>query len=230
MRILHTADWHFGKTLEGRDRAAEQWQFVDELVALCEDERIDLVLMAGDVYQTVNPSAEAEAMFYRALDGLSAGGARGVVIIAGNHDHAERIAAARPLADQLGMTLAGLPKDRLTTTPAQDGRVSRVAAGVGYVELAILGCAERAVIALVPYPSEGRLNEVLAQTLDEQELQVQYNRRIAAWFSSLAAHYRPDTVNLAVSHLYVAGGLESDSEVQIQMGGAYAVTPDVFPA
>src|SRR5579875_3483843 len=229
MRILHTADWHFGKTLEGRDRIPEQRQFVDELIALCADERVDLVLMAGDVYQTVNPSADAEALFYRALDGLSAGGTRGVVVISGNHDNAERIAAARPLADKLGITLLGLPKDVLSPTSAPAGQARRVRAGMGFVELEIPGCTERAVIAAVPYPSESRLNEVLASTLDERELQANYNQRIGSWFASLASQFRPDTVKLAMSHVYVRGGLESDSEVQIQIGGAYAVEPDVFP-
>ncbi|GEO25286.1 exonuclease SbcCD subunit D [Alicyclobacillus acidoterrestris] len=230
MRILHTADWHFGKTLEGRDRIAEQRQFVDELIELCAAEQVDLVLMAGDVYQTVNPSAQAEELFYRALDGLSAGGTRGVVVIAGNHDNADRIAAARPLADKLGITLMGLPKDELAPTPVINGQVCRVRAGVGFVELAIPGCAERAVIAALPYPSEARLNEVLGRTLDERELQESYNQRIQSFFRALSEQFREDTVNLAMSHVYVRGGLESDSEVQIQIGGAYAVNPDSFPA
>ncbi len=228
MRILHTADWHFGKTLEGRDRIPEQRQFVAELTALCAQERIDLVLVAGDVYQTVNPSAQAEELFYTALDGLSAGGTRGVVVIAGNHDNADRIAAARPLADQLGITLMGLPKDVLTPSLAPGG-VHRVQAGLGWLEIGIPGCGQRAVIAAVPYPSEARLNEVLADSLDESELQVQYNARLAGLFRDLGTHFRPDTVNLAMSHVYVQGGLESDSEVQIQVGGAYAVHSSVFP-
>lgn len=230
MRILHTADWHFGKTLEGRDRTPEQAEVVDELVALCETESIDLVLMAGDVYQTVNPSADAEALFYRALDGLSAGGKRAVVVIAGNHDNALRINAARPIADKIGITLMGLPKDELRPTPANANQVTRVDAGVGYVELAVPGCQEHCVIALLPYPSESRLNEVLSKTLDEQELQETYSRRVGEWFSALCEHFREDTVNLAMSHVYVQGGIESESEIQIQIGGAYAVHPASFPS
>ncbi|QQE80573.1 exonuclease SbcCD subunit D [Alicyclobacillus sp. SO9] len=238
MRILHTADWHFGKTLEGRNRIAEQAEFVDELITLCEKEAVDLVLMAGDVYQTVNPSAEAEALFYRALDGLSAGGARGVVVIAGNHDNAQRINAAGPLADKAGITLLGLPKDSVALTSQTatergvselEQRVERVDGGVGFVELKIPGCKESAVVAAVPYPSEGRLNEVLSETLDEEQMQQSYNKRIGELFQELAGHFRDDTVNLLMSHLYVNGGIESESEVQIQIGGAYAVSPDVFP-
>ncbi|WP_206831832.1 exonuclease SbcCD subunit D [Alicyclobacillus fructus] len=230
MRILHTADWHFGKTLEGRDRAPEQWAFIDELAAICDAESVDLVLMAGDVYQTVNPSAEAEEMFYQALHRLAAGGRRGVVIIAGNHDHADRIRAPRWLADDLGIVLAGLPKDEIRPTAARRDRVWRPWGGVGAVELAVPSCPHRARIAAVPYPSESRLGEVLSASLEDDEMRRSYSHRLSAWFADLARHFRPDTVNLLVSHVYVAGGLETDAEIQIQVGGAYAVDPSAFPA
>ncbi|WP_206885905.1 exonuclease SbcCD subunit D [Alicyclobacillus mali (ex Roth et al. 2021)] len=230
MRILHTADWHFGKTLEGRDRAPEQWKFIEELAAICDDEAVDLVLMAGDVYQTVNPSAEAEEMFYHALHRLAAGGRRGVVIIAGNHDHADRIRAPRWLADSLGIVLVGLPKDEIRPTEARRDAVWRPWGGVGAVELAVPSCPHRARIAAVPYPSESRLGEVLSDSLQEREMRRSYSQRLADWFADLARHFRPDTVNLLASHVYVAGGIESDSEIQIQVGGAYAVGPSAFPA
>ena len=230
MRILHTADWHFGKTLEGRDRAPEQWAFIDELAAICDDEAVDFVLMAGDVYQTVNPSAEAEEMFYQALHKLAAGGRRGVVVIAGNHDHADRIRAPRWLADDLGIALVGLPKDEIRPTAERADRVWRPWGGVGAFELAIPSCPHRARIAAVPYPSESRLGEVLSETLDEREMRRSYSDRLAGWFADLARHFRPDTVNLLVSHVYVTGGIETDSEIQIQVGGAYAVDPSAFPA
>ncbi|ACV57342.1 exonuclease SbcCD subunit D [Alicyclobacillus acidocaldarius] len=230
MRILHTADWHFGKTLEGRDRAPEQWKFIEELAAICDAESVDLVLMAGDVYQTVNPSAEAEEMFYHALHRLAAGGRRGVVIIAGNHDHADRIRAPRWLADPLGIVLVGLPKDEIRPTEARRDGAWRPWGGVGAVELAVPSCPHRARIAAVPYPSESRLGEVLSESLEEREMRRSYSDRLAGWFAVLARHFRPDTVNLLASHVYVAGGIETDSEIQIQVGGAYAVDASAFPA
>ena len=229
IRILHTADWHFGKTLEGRERISEQKQFVEELGAICNEENIDLVLVAGDVFQTVNPSAQAEELFYSALSLLAAGGTRGVVVIAGNHDHPERIKAAQKVADQLGITLLGYPKDTVYPLHIGEGRVERVEGGTGWLELAIPGNEAHAVIAAVPYPSEARLNEVMSETFQEDEFQSQYNARIAELFDQLATHFRTDTVNLVVSHLYVGGGMESESEVQIQIGGAYAVDKSVFP-
>ncbi|WP_029421032.1 exonuclease SbcCD subunit D [Alicyclobacillus macrosporangiidus] len=229
MRILHTADWHFGKTLEGRDRLPEQAEFVDELCRLCDDERIDAVLMAGDVYQTVNPSAQAEALFYEALHRLADGGRRAVVVIAGNHDNPERLAAAAPIAEVVGVTLIGLPKTPISPATGGPGKVARVAGGPSWLELALPGSDAPLVVAALPYPSEARLNEVLADGLDEADLRRGYSERVAAWFRALSRRFRPDTVNIAMSHLYVQGGLESDSEIQIQVGGAYAVDPLAFP-
>ena len=230
MRILHTADWHFGKTIEGRDRSAEQVAFVEELCGICAEERIDLVLVAGDVFQSPNPSAAAEELFYYAVDRLADHGRRGVVIVAGNHDNPDRLCAASPLAGRLGITLAGLPKEELGATSAAAGRVYRVDGGQAWLELAVPGVGHTAVIAALPYPSEGRLKELVAQSLEDKDLRQGYNDRLAGLFGTINFKYRPDTVNLAVSHLYVRGGIESDSEQQIQVGGVYAVDPLIFPA
>ncbi|QDR83121.1 exonuclease SbcCD subunit D [Sporomusa termitida] len=230
MRILHTADWHFGKTIEGRDRHREQVAFVEELAGICADERIDLVLVAGDVFQSPNPSAAAEELFYYAVDKLADHGRRGVVIVAGNHDNPDRLCAASPLAGRLGITLAGLPKEELGPTSPGPGKVYRVNGGQAWLELAVPGIDHTAVIAALPYPSEGRLKELLAASLEESDLRQGYNNRLAGLFSAINARYRPASVNLAISHLYVRGGIESESEHQIQVGGAYAVDPLVFPA
>lgn len=124
MRILHTADWHFGKTLDGRDRYEEQKQFVEELCYICEREQVDLVLVAGDVYQIPNPSAAAEELFYEAMVRLSAHGTRGLVIIAGNHDNPDRIMAPAQLAARHGIVLLGRPADlTIPTTHTASGRV-----------------------------------------------------------------------------------------------------------
>ncbi|MGC7879795.1 metallophosphoesterase family protein, partial [Desulforudis sp. 1190] len=91
MRFLHTSDWHLGRTLEGRSRQDEQEEFSQELCRLADDEKIDAVLVAGDVFDTFNPSSAAEQLFYDTLDQLAAGGRRAVVVIAGNHDSPERL-------------------------------------------------------------------------------------------------------------------------------------------
>ena len=170
MRILHTADWHFGKTIEGRDRYPEQVAFVEELCGICVDESINLVLVAGDVFQSPNPGAAAEELFYYAIDRLADHGRRGAVIVAGNHDSPDRLCAAAPLAGRLGITLAGLPKEEFGPATLGAGKVQRVNGGQAWLELFVPGVDYTAVIAALPYPSEGRLKELLAQSLDDQEL------------------------------------------------------------
>ncbi|WP_274651924.1 exonuclease SbcCD subunit D [Paenibacillus humicola] len=209
MRILHTADWHFGRTLEGRSRHEEQEAFVDELAAIVKDEAIDLVLLAGDVYDSVNPPAAAEQLFYEALSRLADGGKRTIAVIAGNHDHPERVAAAAPLAAKSGIRLAGLP-----------------AASPMTADIARTG--ERAVIAALPYPSESRLRELLSEATDEAALRSAYSERVGRLMAKMGESFGPDTVNLAMSHIYVLGGLETDSERPIQVGGAYTVDPSAL--
>lgn len=240
MRILHTSDWHLGRTLEGRSRAEEQRQFVDELCGVAEDARADVVLIAGDVFDTYNPPAEAEELFYDAVERLADGGRRAVVAVAGNHDSPDRLCAVSPLASKRGVYLLGKPGDVATPIGvdgagrrAAGGRaavVAVVAAGPGWLELAAPGCDHHAVIAVLPYPSEARLNEVLAASLDDEEqLRALYSNRVGRAFAEAATHFREDTVNLAVSHLYMIGGRESDSERQIQLGGALSVGVDALP-
>ena len=64
MRILHTSDWHIGKRLGKIDRLEEQAEVLDEIISLCESESVELVLIAGDIFDTYTPSAEAEQLFY----------------------------------------------------------------------------------------------------------------------------------------------------------------------
>ncbi|HBV87659.1 MAG TPA: exonuclease sbcCD subunit D [Desulfosporosinus sp.] len=236
MRILHTSDWHLGRTLEGRSRIEEQMTFINELCKIVEDEAVDLILIAGDVFDTVNPPAIAEELFYAALDRLSAGGSRAIVAIAGNHDNPERLCAASPLAERNGITLYGLPKEVLKPSnpnllaQTNQKRVTRVAAGQGWVELDIPNCSDPAIVAMLPYPSESRLNEVLSESLDEEILRKEYSKRVQQLFSSFSQHFRPDAVNLGISHLFVRGGMESESERPIQLGSAPTVETNALPS
>lgn len=229
MRIIHTADWHLGRSLEGRSRLAEQIEFIDELAERVENSASDMVIVAGDVFDSSNPPAAAEQLFYQALDRLADGGRRAVVVIAGNHDHPERLAAAADLARRYGIVLAGLPGCAAPITGFSAERVNIVQSGPGWLEISTPNCPHNAVIALLPYPSEARLQEVLAATLDEEILQKAYAERVRAVLAEAGGHFRDDTVNLVVSHLYVAGGAGSESERDISLGGVLAVGSDAFP-
>lgn len=229
MRILHTSDWHLGRSLEGRDRIDEQQDFLIELCDIADKEKVDLILIAGDIFDTSNPSAKAEQLFYQALYDLTQGGRRGVVVIAGNHDNPERLRASNPLADQMGITLIGLPKDDINNTTSSKNRIKTVASGIGWLEIAIAGCDHNAVVIALPYPSEQRLKEMLVDSLDEQAMQRSYSQRVGGFLQERVQHFRADTVNLCTSHLFVRGSKESDSERPIHLGGACTVDKEMLP-
>lgn len=209
---------------------AEQVAVLEELCVLVRDEQVDLVIVAGDVFDTVNPSADAERLFYETLDRLSEGGRRAVLLIAGNHDNPDRLAASAPLAAQAGVALLGRPGDEVVLAGRTDHGVLWQEYARGVLSLSLRTTGEEAVIAALPYPSEARLGEALRQTLDETLLRAAYSDRVAALLGLADPYFRPDTVNLATSHLFVRGSHESDSERPIQVGGAYTVDPAALPA
>lgn len=226
MRILHTSDWHLGKNLEGISRMDEQEAFLNDFVKIVENNNIDLIIIAGDVYDSANPPARAEKMFYDTLKKLSYNGERITLIIAGNHDNPERLVAAGPLARDHGIVMVGTPK---SIVPQGDyGRNKVVSSGEGFMEIEIKG--EKAVILTVPYPSEKRLNEVLYGDMEEEEERLKsYSDRIKVLFETLSEKYREDTINIAISHLFAMGSEEAGSERSIQLGGSFIVDGSCFP-
>lgn len=226
MRILHTADWHLGKNLEGQSRMDEQEQFLNDFVKIAYENHIDLIIIAGDVYDNSNPPARAEKMFYDTLKRLSGNGERLILVISGNHDNPDRLIAAGPLAREHGIIMVGTPK---TVVPCGEyGKHKVIESGEGFVEIEMKN--EKAVILTVPYPSEKRLNEVIYNGMDEEENKAKsYSDRIFSLFEALKSHYREDTINLATSHLFAMGSEESGSERSIQLGGSYIVDGSCFP-
>ncbi len=209
MKLLHTADWHLGKTLEGRSRLPEQQEFLNELNKIADEEEVDAILMAGDVFDTVNPPAAAETLFYEAAVNLTSNGERPLIIISGNHDNPERLAASRPLAHMNGITIIGFPTTEAIEVTVRNG--------------------QKLAVAALPYPSESRLNECLTESQEEGVLQLAYDDRVKKLFSDLSAAGSEDAVHIGMSHIYVAGSRESDSERPIQVGGAYTVSANSLP-
>lgn len=226
MRILHTADWHLGKNLEGVSRLDEQEKFLDDFVDIVKENNIDLVIVAGDIYDNSNPPARAEKLFYKTLKRISNDNNTATLVISGNHDNPDRLVAATPLAMEHGIIMVGTPK---TIVPVgRYGCVNVLESGEGYIEVELN--KEKAVIITVPYPSEKRLNEVIYKDMEEdEEKAVSYSDKIFSLFNELEKHYRDDTINIAVSHLFAMGSEEGGSERSIQLGGTYIVDSSCFP-
>ncbi len=217
MNILHTSDWHIGKRLMDRERLPEQAEALEELVRICEDEQIDVVLVAGDVFDTFMPSAEAEEVFFRAVKRL-AGERRAVVLISGNHDDGVRLAASAPLSAEEGIYLFGGGKRPL---PAGGGRgVHAVQTGENHILLENER-GERLYVNALPYPNEARLKE---EKTDES-----YPEKVSRWIAR-GGQSRPAGVPyILLTHLFAAGGVSGESERDIELGGARVVPLDCFP-
>lgn len=226
MRLIHTADWHLGKHLEGRSRLEEQEVFLEDFVKIVKEKEADIVLIAGDIYDSPNPPARAEQLFYDTLKKISDGGKRLTVVIAGNHDNPDRLVSATPLAMEHGIVMVGTPR-----TVIQEGKYGKwqvKESGEGYLK--IEKEEEKAVLLTVPFPSEKRLEEILYLDMEPEERQLTtYNERLSGLFDSLSAHFEEETINIIVSHLFVIGSVEEGSERSIQLGGSYLTDPDIFP-
>jgi exonuclease SbcD len=213
VRVLHTSDWHVGKAIRGRSRAAEHRAVLAEIAGVAERGDVDLVIVAGDLFDTAAPTAESERIVYRALLDL-AGGGRPVVVVAGNHDSAPRLAAVAPLSQASGITVASAIR------PPDDGGVLEITAG-----------REVAQVALLPFPSQRYV--VTADVLlagDAADAHAAYADRVVNILRVLTAGFRADTVNLVAAHLMVMGGTMGGGERGAHTVFDYWVPATAFPA
>ena len=133
MKILHTSDWHLGKRLNDRERAGEQVAVMDEMVRVADEEAADVVIVAGDLFDTFNPPVEAIELLYRTLHRLARGGRRLVVAIAGIHDCPDRVDSPAVLARESAVFLADNPMTVYRETRTE-GRMAMVRTDEGYAE------------------------------------------------------------------------------------------------
>ena len=214
MKLLHTSDWHVGKVLKGVARLDEQRAVLGGIVDLARREAVDLVLVAGDLYESAVAPPDAQALVWSTLLDLRETGAD-VVVIAGNHDNAAQFEALRPLAAAAGITVLG--------------RVRRPDEG-GVVELTTPG-GERVKVAALPFLSQ-RYVVRAAQLMDDNAAQHagNYAERCRLLLDGLCAGFGADTVNLVVAHAMVRGGRLGGGERDAQTIEDYYLDPTAFPA
>lgn len=214
MKLLHTSDWHVGKVLKGQSRLEEQIGVLADIVKIAEAERPDLVIVAGDIYDTAAPTADTTKVVVRALTALRRH-AGAVVVIAGNHDHGAAIDALRPWADGVGVTLRGTvgrPADHVIRGVTADGEAWRLAA--------------------LPFVSQRyavRATEMFE--LSSAEASATYAHHIGQLLATITREFDDgtDTVNLVTAHLTVLGGTLGGGEREAHTIDAYAVPASVFP-
>lgn len=219
MRLLHTSDWHLGHTLHDVPRDFEHEAFLGWLLETIGEQRVDALLVAGDIFDTANPSARAQAQYYRFLtEARRRYPALQVVVIGGNHDSADRLDAPTPLLDQLGIhVVGGLPRkadrqldlDRLLVPlRGADGEVQAWVAAVPFLRPA----------DLPPIPdTEDPLVEGVRAVYREV-------------FEGARRRRTPGQAILGMGHLYMTGTALSElSERRILGGNQHALPHDLFP-
>jgi exonuclease SbcD len=231
MKILHTSDWHLGKRLESFSRLEEQKEVMDEICEIADNENVDAVLIAGDLFDTFNPPTEAIDLFYKTLKRLANNGKRPVIAIAGNHDSPAYIESPDPLARECGIVLTGYPISEVPFFELDSG-LKVIKSEEGFLELAIPGQEYPLRILHTAYANEYRLKKYLGVEDPEEEMR----KTLQEQWAKLADIYCDDKgVNVLVSHLYFMkkGGEkveEPESEKPIlHLGGAQAIYTENIP-
>ncbi len=214
MKMLHTSDWHVGKVLKGRDRHDEHVTALRSIVQAARDEQVDVVLVAGDLFETAAPTAKAQGLVMRTLLALREDG-RQVVAIAGNHDNQSLLDAVyRPVLGELGVHVLGIPK-----RPAAGGT------------LTLRTRSREAVnVAALPFLSHRyavRAAEVLLHEFAEHALD--YAQRVREMVRLLTEGFTPDAVNVVMTHATLLGGRTGGGEREVQTSLDYELPASMFP-
>jgi exonuclease SbcD len=212
MRIVHTADWHVGRIWKSITRLDETARVLDHLAGYLEREKIDLLLVAGDVFDTANPSAEAEQLVFEFFRRL---GAKHIpaVVIAGNHDSPGRIDAYANLADLAGVNLIGKPRN-----PAKGGTFAIPTVS-----------GETAIVAGLPFASPGVFAATLELPGDLTHSKTLYAQKFREAASRLAEAFRPECVNVLMAHTSLEGAVLGNSERQAHLGEEWTAAPQNLP-
>ena len=242
MRLLHTADWHLGKTLARRNRDAEHAEALRRLLDVVENERPDALLVAGDIFDSAAPPPEAERQLYTFLTDMARVGVP-TVMIAGNHDNPRRLSALRPLLQLAGVQLVDRPgpaSDAVVELTSRDGR-----------ERLVVGClpwlTERFVVPELDTDIRGALADLAAQAARTRKLRrgkkmaeaelfdpsrpapLTYNERARGLMSLLARRFTADSVNVLLAHLFLGDARPGGGERDVDLDARYRLSTRDLP-
>ncbi|MER1940715.1 exonuclease SbcCD subunit D C-terminal domain-containing protein [Castellaniella sp. FW104-16D08] len=223
MRVLHTSDWHIGRTLYGRKRYEEFEAFLTWQAETIQQNAIDALLVAGDVFDTSAPSNRAQELYYRFLCRVAASSCRHVVVVAGNHDSPSFLNAPKELLKALDVHVVGSstesPKDEvLVLCNEQD--------------------APELIVCAVPYLRDRdiRVAEAGESVEDKERKLIEGIRTHYAAVAALAEQKREelgaDIPIVGMGHLFTAGGqtVDGDGVRELYVGSLAHVTAGIFPA
>ena len=213
MRIVHTSDWHAGRLWRRIDRLPEVADVLENLGDFLERERIDLLLMSGDVFDSGAPNPSAERLVFGFFKRIGRAGIK-TVVIAGNHDSPARLQAWGTLAELVDVQAVAFPR-RL-----DDGGLVEVSARSG----------ERALVAAVPFAAPRRLISALDLSGEETRVRQKYDQGMRQIIAHLVSGFERETINLVMAHTHLQGAVFSGSERQVHLGEEWATTPQALPS
>ncbi len=214
MKLLHTADWHVGRTIRGRSRAAEHRAVLAELVGLARTEAVDLVVVAGDQFDVQAPSPEAEQIVWSTLQDLAE--VAPVVVVSGNHDNPRRLDAVRTLLAANAIHAVGSLR-----RPEDGGVFSTEAADGTPVNVALL--------PFLHHRAAVRGLDLLDAEKADGEYGAQYAGMYQAYTGALCQAMDPAEANLLVSHVTAFGGMRGGGEREAHTIERYCIDARAFP-
>ena len=221
LKIIHTADWHLGQSFFGYDRQPEHTAFLKWLAETVADRQIDVLLIAGDVFDVANPSASAQRQFYHFLKEINlANPGLQVVVVAGNHDSAARLEAPNPLLEELGIAVVGVVKRN---------ELGEIDFNSLLLPLRHRDGSVQAYCMAVPFLRQGDYPPT------DQKDQNTYVAGVERMYRSLYEFAKEKAGTelplVAMGHLHVLGAELSDDDrsERVIMGGLESVTSDSFP-
>jgi exonuclease SbcD len=211
MRFLHTADWHVGKLLRGRSRIQEQREVLAEILEIAVREKVDYLLIAGDLFDSPAPPADAEHAVFCFFSELIKHGI-GAVVIGGNHDHPKRLEALRGLLDPLKIYIRPEP------CAPDDGAILKLEKN-----------GQSAIVAALPWIPDRLLIDTAKMMLPEDQWYAEYAEVAGGFCGGFGAHFDPGSISILMSHLFVQGADTTASERAIHTSAPFAVSASYFP-
>ena len=207
MKILCSSDWHLGKKLENKQRIEEQKEVLNWILGVLDTEKPDVFIVAGDIYDTSVPTAQAEELFY---DFASKAGEKTLfAVIAGNHDDSLRLSVASPLAKRHNILLFG---DSYMSVNTQNLNADN--SGFSFMK-----DGEKLNVAVLPYPTERALGFMYGDN---------YEEKVAEKIQEISERFEENATNVFVSHLFMAGSEDKTSDER-ELGSAKLLSREILP-
>lgn len=225
LTLLHTSDWHLGRRLYGKPRYDEFKQFLDWQLQTLREQKVDVLLIAGDIFDTTAPSNQAQNLYYDFLSQVCDTDCRHVIIVAGNHDSASFLEAPKQLLKAFNIHIIG----SMTDTPTDE--VITLSDKAGQPEL---------IVMAVPYLRDRDVRTVgHGERLDDKERKLAqgikaHYAQIAdiaiAQQAQLQATYKRSIPIVATGHLFTVGGqtMEGDGVRDLYVGSLGSIGAEIF--